>query len=326
MDNKPVIEHEDLESEVEEEEEGQSTTVESEAATAPSTAPSTVPAPVTTKTTATQAAAPSSNVSPVVVPPPAPVPPTYYSSQPPPATPTRSVMTSVSAAVNDVVGEDVIGGDALVAGFTATRFFTAVSLISAAGNMYSTNPGPHYIISGILLLTSKLMEYIGKCISPVPFFIGIAGSITMLIAGIMSVDRNQINIQSIGVMWIITGALLFTGHAYSLVKTYRTNNFIISTSKLLAAVGALFFTTAGIIMYTMEDIHEDNVHYFAEMFSYGGIFYLAHSITMGTGHKAVLERVYVHMEQQEQQQAQRQIQMQQVGGGYTQFPDSGGMV
>lgn len=144
----------------------------------------------------------------------------------------------------------------------------------------------------------------------------------MLISGVLSVDKNQVDIQMVGIMWIITGFLLFIGHTASLIQSYSTINYIISVSKLLASVGALFFAVGGVIMYSLDEVHEDNVHYFAEMFIYGGVFYLAHAITMGSGHQLVLKKVYAQMEyqatmQQQQQQyeamqtSQRMMQMQQ---------------
>lgn len=184
--------------------------------------------------------------------------------------------------------------DILVAAITATRFIAAGTLISAAANMHGMNPSTHYMIAGILLFASQMAEYLDKSIEVLTFAFSTVGSILIVIVGAIAVDRQALEISIIGAMWGTAALCLTIAHSYDAYLTYGkpNSNVILDASKVFAIIGTLFFTMAGIIMYSLDDVAEENIHNFADMFAYGGICYIVHTVTLACGHQVILERIF----------------------------------
>ena len=191
-------------------------------------------------------------------------------------------------------GEEEISKEALLAAFSATRFCSAVYLMSAAGHMWTTNPGAHYMISGILLTGSFVTEYVAKAIDMVTFGLTLIGSFLIIIGGSMSFERRDVHMDTIGIMWMIAAGCLFIAHSYDAVTTYRKVNFILTFSKVLAISGSILFIAGGILLYVLEDLEQEDIWKFANLFIYGGVFYLAHAITMATGHQSVIDSAHAY--------------------------------
>jgi hypothetical protein len=273
-------------------------TVPTPAPTVPSVAP-TVPTVPTPANAPVYTQAPS-NV-PVYNPNPPPTPnptPTYMPAQAPTYMPAQATNYAPAQpptympAQTPVVAEPIdTSKDALVAAFTTSRFIASISLIIAAGSMYDSSVGIKYIIAGVLFFGSHLAEFMAEGIDMITFALCSIASFTICFGGAMAIDRRDIDINHIGIMWIVAAVCLLAGHSYCFFQSYKRINVILISSKSFAILGSFLFFVGGIVMYALPEDEKNDIYKYQSIFSLGSVCYLVHSISNANGHQAVLDRV-----------------------------------